>query len=188
MAIVLSILPPCKTSDYFFAIFEPAAPTCGVYISQLIRYSRACGSYQDFLDRGLLLTRMLLNQVFLLVKLKSLLRKFYGLHPELVDRYGISLSQMDMFNLFLLNTYRSFLHSWLITGFITRLYISCSFTCIITKNKIESGWLTPLHFQTYNVTKDFKTVECLEINYQCYFVYKTPVMIRSAYFSLWYKN
>ena len=30
----------------------PAAPAYGVYISQLIRYSRACGSYQDFLDRG----------------------------------------------------------------------------------------------------------------------------------------
>ena len=84
----------------FICSNKPAAPTYGVYISQLIRYSRACGSYQDFLDRGLLLTRMLLNQVFLLVKLKSLLRKFYGLHPELVDRYGISLSQMDMFNLF----------------------------------------------------------------------------------------
>jgi hypothetical protein len=56
----------------------PAAPAYGVYISQLIRYSRACGSYQDFLDRGLLLTRKLLNQGFLLVKLKSSLRKFYG--------------------------------------------------------------------------------------------------------------
>jgi hypothetical protein len=54
----------------------PAAPAYGVYISQLIRYSRACGSYQDFLDRGLLLTRKLLNQGFLLVKLKSSLRKF----------------------------------------------------------------------------------------------------------------
>jgi hypothetical protein len=27
-------------------------PAYGVYISQMIRYSRACGSYQDFLDRG----------------------------------------------------------------------------------------------------------------------------------------
>jgi hypothetical protein len=43
----------------------PAAPVYGVYISELIRYSRACGSYQDFLDRGLLLTRKLLNQGFL---------------------------------------------------------------------------------------------------------------------------
>ena len=48
------------------------------YISQLIRYSRAYGSYQDFLDRGLLLTRKLLNQGFLFVKLKSSLQKFYG--------------------------------------------------------------------------------------------------------------
>ena len=57
----------------------PAAPAYEVYISLLIRYSRACGSYQDFSDRGLLLTRKLLNQGFLLVKLKSSLRKFYGL-------------------------------------------------------------------------------------------------------------
>ena len=46
----------------------PAAPAYGVYISQLIRYSRACGSYQDVLDRWLLLTRMLLYQGFLLVR------------------------------------------------------------------------------------------------------------------------
>ena len=49
----------------------PETPAYGVYICQLIRYYRACGSYQDFLDRGKLLTRKLLNQWFLLVKLKS---------------------------------------------------------------------------------------------------------------------
>jgi hypothetical protein len=38
----------------------PAAHAYGVYISQLIQYSRAYGSYQDFL------------------KLKSSLQKFYG--------------------------------------------------------------------------------------------------------------
>jgi hypothetical protein len=42
----------------------------------MIRYSRACGSYQNFLDIGLLLTRKILNQGFILVKLKSSLRKF----------------------------------------------------------------------------------------------------------------
>jgi hypothetical protein len=85
----------------FICINTPAAPAYGVYISQLIRYSRACASYQDFLDRGLLLTRKVLNQVFLLIKLKSSLRKFYGRHHDLVDRYGISVSQMttDMFHL-----------------------------------------------------------------------------------------
>jgi hypothetical protein len=29
-----------------------AAPAYGVYISQMIRYSRVCGSYTDVLDRG----------------------------------------------------------------------------------------------------------------------------------------
>jgi hypothetical protein len=52
------------------------------------------------IDRGLLLIRKLLNQGFLLVKLKSSLRMFCGRHHDLVDRYGI-LSQMttDMFHL-----------------------------------------------------------------------------------------
>jgi hypothetical protein len=79
----------------------PPAPAYGVYISQMIRYSRACGFYQDFLDKGLLLTRKLLNQGLLLVKLKSSLRKFYGRNHDLLDRYGISVSQMttDMFHL-----------------------------------------------------------------------------------------
>ena len=40
----------------------PAAPSYGVYISQLIRYSRAYGYYNDFLNIGLLLARKLPNQ------------------------------------------------------------------------------------------------------------------------------
>ena len=55
------------------------------YTSLSCRYSRVCGSYQDFPNRGLLLTRKLLNQGFLLVKLKSSLRTFYGRHHDLVD-------------------------------------------------------------------------------------------------------
>ena len=50
----------------FIYINIPAAPAYGVYISQLIRYSRTCGFYQDFLDRWLLLTMKSLNQGFLL--------------------------------------------------------------------------------------------------------------------------
>ena len=61
----------------------PAAPAYGVYISQLIRYPRACGSYPDLLDRGLLLTRKLLNQGFLVITLMSSLRKCYGRSPWL---------------------------------------------------------------------------------------------------------
>ena len=58
----------------FSCIFSniPATPANGVYISQLIRYSRASGSYQDSVDRGVLLTRKILNQRFQVVKLKAL--------------------------------------------------------------------------------------------------------------------
>ena len=45
----------------FICSYILAAPAYEVYTSQLIRYSRACGSYQDLLDRGLLLTRKLLK-------------------------------------------------------------------------------------------------------------------------------
>ena len=81
--------------------FHFMGPLYEVYISQVMRYSRACGSYQDFHDRWLLLTRKLLNQGFLLVKLKSSLRTFYGRHHDLVNRFGISVSQLttDMFHL-----------------------------------------------------------------------------------------
>jgi hypothetical protein len=55
------------------------------------------GYIHNFLDRGLLLTGKLLNQGFLLAKLKSSLRKFYGGHHDLVDRFGISVLQIFFF-------------------------------------------------------------------------------------------
>ena len=69
-----------------------ATSAYGVYM----RYA-----YQDFLAIGLLLTRNLLNQWFLLVKLKSSLCKIYGHQHNMVTRYGISVSQMTthMFHL-----------------------------------------------------------------------------------------
>ena len=72
----------------------PAALVYGIYISQLIRYSKACGSYQHVLNRELLLTRKILNHEFLTVKLKSSLRKFYGRYHDLVNRYDVSVSPM----------------------------------------------------------------------------------------------
>ena len=50
---------------------------------------RDCGSYHVFRYRGLLLTRKLLNQRFLVVKLKSSLQKF----TVTTITYGVSVSQ-----------------------------------------------------------------------------------------------
>jgi hypothetical protein len=93
------------------------------YIS-LSWYSRACGFYQDFLDRELLLIRKLLNQGFLLVKLKSSLRQLYDRHHDLVDRYGISVTNDHGYVPLVVNTSRSFRHSWLITGFVATMWIN----------------------------------------------------------------
>ena len=68
----------------------------GVYISQLIRYSRACVQYSDFLDRAQPLTLKLLKQDYVISRLKSSLQKFYGCRHELVDRNAIFISQMEI--------------------------------------------------------------------------------------------
>jgi len=68
-----------KRDDFTFPIVNfpfisnniPASPAFGVYISQLIRYSRACAQYIDFLDRAQLLTQMLLKQGCVAPRLKS---------------------------------------------------------------------------------------------------------------------
>ena len=75
---MISIFPIVNFS--FICSNIPAACGYGVYLSQLIRYSRACSSYHEFLDRVLLLTRKLLNQRFLLINLKSSHRKFCRKH------------------------------------------------------------------------------------------------------------
>jgi hypothetical protein len=106
---------------FSYFVDEPAAPAYGVYISPFIRYSRTCGSYRDILDIGLLLTRKLLNQGFILVKLK--------LHFEILRSppwhgwplWDICVTNDHGYIPFVVNTSSSFPHSWLITGFVTRL-------------------------------------------------------------------
>jgi hypothetical protein len=64
----------------------------------------------------LLLARKLLNPGFLLVKLKSWLRKFYGW-----PLWNICVTNDHGYVPLVVNTCRSFPHSQLITGFVTRL-------------------------------------------------------------------
>jgi hypothetical protein len=58
-----------KGDDFDFAIVNfpflfsniPFSPAYGVYVSQLIRYARACFAYEDFSKRG----RLLINKLML---------------------------------------------------------------------------------------------------------------------------
>ena len=89
----------------------PVASAYELYISQLIQYSRACGSYQDFLDIWLLPTLKLLSQGFLLVKLKSSLRKFTLATMQLVTVTSICVTNDHEYVLFVENNFQSFPHS-----------------------------------------------------------------------------
>ena len=82
------------TSFPFLSSNIPSSPAYGVFISQLIRYSRACSSYECFILRARRLTSKLLKQGYLAERLKSSFRKFYGRYGDLVQQYEVSLSRM----------------------------------------------------------------------------------------------
>ena len=97
-----------KRDDFNFPIVNfpflcsniPLSPAYGVYMSQLIRYARASYKYEDFLARGKLLTNKLLTQGYVKPKLVTIIKKFYGRHPTLVEKYVVSVSKLicDMFD------------------------------------------------------------------------------------------
>jgi hypothetical protein len=97
-----------KRHDFDFAIVIfpflcssiPLSPAYGVYISQMIRYARACFAYEDFSKRGKLLTKKLMLQGYNESRLKSSFRKFYGRYNDLVCNDKLSLAHMlnDLFH------------------------------------------------------------------------------------------
>ena len=60
-----------------------SSPAYGVFISQLIRYARACSSYECFILRAVRLSSKLLGQGYVMQRLESSLRKFYGRYGDL---------------------------------------------------------------------------------------------------------
>ena len=82
------------TNFPFLSSNIPSSPAYGVFISQLIRYARACSSYECFILRAVRLSSKLLRQGYVMERLKSSLRKFYGRYGDLIKHYEVSLSQM----------------------------------------------------------------------------------------------
>ena len=89
-----------KRDDFDFAIVNfpflcsnvSLSPAYGVYVSQLIRYARACHAYDDFLKRSQLLTKKLKLQGYNESRLKSSFRKFYGRYNDLVCDHKLTLN------------------------------------------------------------------------------------------------
>jgi len=91
-----------KRDDFNFLIVNypflesniPSYPSYGVYMSQLIRYSRTCDSYQDYIHRSVLLTKKLLSRVFIETRLISTLKKFFSRYHHLTLPYRVSVTTM----------------------------------------------------------------------------------------------
>ena len=70
-----------------------APPAYGVFVSQLIRYARACSLYHDFIWRARQLPTKLLTRGYLKPRLVSTIKKFYGRHYQRVASYTVSVTQ-----------------------------------------------------------------------------------------------
>ena len=87
-----------KRDDFNFKIINfpylcsniPSSPAYGVYVSQLIRYARACTNYSDFLERHKNLRTRLLSQEYEEMRLKKSLTKFFFKYQFLVEKYSVS--------------------------------------------------------------------------------------------------
>ena len=82
------------TNFPFLSSNIPSSPAYGVFISQLIRYARACSSYECFILRALRLSNKLLGQGYVKERLRSSLSKFYGQYGDLIKQYEVPLSRM----------------------------------------------------------------------------------------------
>ena len=82
------------TNFPFLSSNIPSTPGYGVFISQLIRYGRACSSYECFILRAVRLSNRLLGQGYVKERLKSSLRKFYGRYRDLTKQYDVPFSRM----------------------------------------------------------------------------------------------
>jgi hypothetical protein len=72
---------------------------CGI-ISHLIRYSRACGSVHDFLDRWLLLTRRLPNQDFLVININIDIK--FSAHDAFLEQPSPDTVEYISYNIYII--------------------------------------------------------------------------------------
>lgn len=71
----------------------PVLPTYGVYISQIIRFTKACDNYEDFVVRHSRLVNTLLNQGFEIKLLYRKFKQFYRTNYCLVSKYSKSVTE-----------------------------------------------------------------------------------------------
>ena len=78
----------CSSPILSVSTFHPIS--CGVYISQLIRFARSL-NLSDFSCPNEALTAKLLRQGYCYFKLRKAFSKFYRRYSALVEKYNVSL-------------------------------------------------------------------------------------------------
>ena len=128
-----------------------------MFISQLIRYSRACSSYECFILRARRLSSKLLKQGYLVERLKSSFRKFYGRYRDLIQQYGVTLSRM-------LNDILTLDQQWLSTNFMTFIpSLTLTELWVVSMEHLQRVWLASrerLPFRTPGSVPHFGTCQC----------------------------
>ena len=72
----------------------PRRPSCGVYISQLIRFARVCSHVDDFNTHNKCLAAKLLKQGYRYHNLRKAFSKFYRRHHELISKFNVGLKSL----------------------------------------------------------------------------------------------
>ena len=91
-----------KRDDFSFDIVNyphldgdvPRRTSYGVYVSQLVRFARACNNVSDFTARNQTITGKLLKQGYRYHKLCRSFAKFYRRNADLVGKYNTSLKSL----------------------------------------------------------------------------------------------
>ena len=86
-----------KQNDFnFLALltFHSWTVICLLHQYTAFTYHRACSIYQDFMERGKMLTTKLLSQWYQKTKLVATLKKFYERHHDLANPYNVAVSRI----------------------------------------------------------------------------------------------
>ena len=89
-----------KHDDFDFEIVNlpfldgdvPCSTCYGVYISQLIRFARACSHVAGFNARNKLLTQNLLKEAYRCHKFRKTFSKFYRRYDDLLSKFNLVLN------------------------------------------------------------------------------------------------
>ena len=132
----------------------PKRTSYGIYISQLVRFARACTRVEDFNSRNLSLTTKLLKQGFRYHKLCKMFKSFFRKNNELIVKYGTTAKSLIRDGVCLPEFYGDFVYK--LRKIVKKTDFSNRFESLV-KHFIKKGYKKDLLRNTsYLVVDPFK--------------------------------